>query len=236
LLIQTVASHVSNAHLYKKLPYDPLRDFTGITPLSNLVTVLTVHPSMPTRSVKELVALAREKPGTLNFASPGNGSQAHVAVELLKLQLGLDLVHVPYQGVGPAVKDLLGGRINLMVAQVPSALPHIKAGKLRALGVASTAPLAALPDVPTVAAAAPLPGFEAVSWYALMAPAGTPREVIGEIHSDVAKVLQMPDVRERLAGMGAEPSGESPAELGARIKAEYDRWGDVVRKANIKAD
>jgi tripartite-type tricarboxylate transporter receptor subunit TctC len=198
--------------------------------------VLVVHPDVPAKTVKELIALAKAKPGALNFASPGNGSQAHVAVELLKMQLGLDLVHVPYQGVGPAIKDLLGGRIQLMVAQLPSALPHIKAGTLRALGVASIAPLDALPGVPTIAAAAPLPGFEAVSWYALMAPSGTPREVVAKIHADVAKVLQMPEVRERLAGMGAEPSGESPAELAARIKAEYERWGDVVRKANIKAD
>jgi tripartite-type tricarboxylate transporter receptor subunit TctC len=123
-----------------------------------------------------------------------------------------------------------------MVAQVPSALAHIKAGKLRALGVASAAPLPALPEVPTVAAAAPLPGFEAVSWYALMAPAGTPTEVIGRIHSDVVKALQLPEVKDRLAGMGADPSGESPAELAARIKSEYDRWGEVVRKANIRAD
>jgi tripartite-type tricarboxylate transporter receptor subunit TctC len=134
------------------------------------------------------------------------------------------------------MKDLLGGRINLMVAQVPSALPHINAGKLRALGVASSAPLPALPEVQTIAAAAPLPGFEAVSWYALMAPAGTPRDVIAKIHADTANVLKLPDVGERLAAMGAEPSGESPAELAARIKAESSRWGEVVRKANIKAD
>jgi tripartite-type tricarboxylate transporter receptor subunit TctC len=227
---------VVNPHMYSKLAYDVFKDLAPITRIAAVQNVLVVHPDVPASTVKELVALARAKPGTLNFASPGNGSQAHVAVELLKLQLGLDLVHVPYQGVGPAMKDLLGGRINLMVAQVPSALPHVKGGKLRALGVASTAPLAALPGVPTVAAAAPLPGFEAVSWYALMAPAGTPREVVGKIHSDIAKALQMPDVRERLAGMGAEPSGESPAELAARIKAEYERWGEVVRKANIKAD
>ena len=131
---------------------------------------------------------------------------------------------------------MLGGRINLMVAQVPSALPHINAGKLRALVVASSAPLPALPEVQTIAAAAPLPGFEAVSWYALMAPAGTPRDVIAKIHADTAKALQIPEVRERLAAMGAEPSGESPAELAARIKAESQRWGEVVRKANIKAD
>jgi len=195
-----------------------------------------VHPDVPAQTFKEFVALARAKPGTLNFSSPGNGSQAHVGVELLKLQLGLDLVHFPYQGVGPAMKDLLGGRIHLMLAQVPSALPHIKSGKLRALGVAGTAPLAALPEVPTIAAAAGLPGYEAVSWYALMAPIGTPGEVVQKIYSDTAKSLRMPDVRERLAGMGAEPSGESPAELAKRIKVEYERWGEVVRKANIKAD
>jgi tripartite-type tricarboxylate transporter receptor subunit TctC len=227
---------VVNPHMYSKLAYDVFKDLAPITRIAAVQNVLVVNPEVPASSVKELVALARAKPGTLNFASPGNGSQAHVAVELLKMQLGLDLVHVPYQGVGPAMKDLLGGRINVMVAQVPSALPHIKGGRLRALGVASAAPLPALPDVPTVASAAPLPGFEAVSWYALMAPAGTPGEVIQKIFSDTAKVLQTADVRERLAGMGAEPSGETPAELGARIKAEYDRWGEVVRKANIRAD
>jgi tripartite-type tricarboxylate transporter receptor subunit TctC len=212
------------------------KDLAPVTRIAAVQNVLVVHPDVPATSVKDLVALARAKPGTLNFASPGNGSQAHVAVELMKMQLGLDLVHVPYQGVGPAMKDLLGGRINLMVAQVPSALPHINAGKLRALGVASSAPLPALPEVQTIAAAAPLPGFEAVSWYALMAPAGTPRDVIAKIHADTAKALQIPEVRERLAAMGAEPSGESPAELAARIKAESQRWGEVVRKANIKAD
>jgi tripartite-type tricarboxylate transporter receptor subunit TctC len=227
---------VVNPHMYSRLNYDVFKDLAPVTRIAAVQNVLVVHPDVPAASVKELVALARAKPGTLNFSSPGNGSQAHVAVELLKLQLGLDMVHVPYPGVGPAMKDLLGGRINVMVAQVPSALPHIKGGKLRALGVASAAPLAALPDVPTIAAAAPLPGFEAVSWYALMAPAGTSTDIIRKIHADTAKVLQMADVRERLAGMGAEPSGESPAELAARIKSESDRWGEVVRKANIRAD
>jgi len=227
---------VVNPHMYSKLAYDVLRDLAPVTRIAAVQNVLVVNPEVPANSLKELIALARAKPGTLNFSSPGNGSQAHVGVELLKLQLGLDLVHFPYQGVGPAMKDLLGGRIHLMLAQVPSALPHIKSGKLRALGVASPAPLAALPEVPTIAAAAGLPGYEAVSWYALMAPAATPKEVISKIHVDTAKALQIPEVRERLAGMGAEPSGESPAELAARIKAEYDRWGDVVRKATIRAD
>lgn len=226
---------VVNPHMYTKLNYDVFKDLAPVTRIAAVQNVLVVHADVPAKTVKDLIALAKAKPGELNFASPGNGSQAHVAVELLKLRLGLDIVHVPCQGVGPALKDLLGGRITLMVAQVPSALPHIKAGKLRALGVASSAPLAALPGVPTIAEAADLRGFEAVSWYALMAPAGTPKEVIAKIQSDIAKVLQMPDVREKLEAMGAEPSGESSAELAARIKGEYDYWGDVVKKANIKA-
>ncbi len=227
---------VVNPHMYSKLAYDVFKDLAPVTRIAAVQNVLVVNPEVPASSMKEFIALARAKPGALNFGSPGNGSQAHVGVELLKMQLGLDLVHLPYQGVGPAMKDLLGGRLQLMLAQVPSALPQIKAGKLRALGVAASAPLASLPEVPTIAAAAGLPGYEAVSWYALMAPAGTPREVIERIYSDTAKALQMPDVRERLAGMGAEPSGEAPAELAKRIKIEYDRWGEVVRKANIKAD
>src|SRR3954465_13361401 len=227
---------VVNPHMYSKLAYDVFKDLAPVTRIAAVQNVLVVNPEVPAGSMKEFIALARARPGTLNFGSPGNGSQAHVGVELLKIQLGLDLVHLPYQGVGPAMKDLLGGRIQLMLAQGPSARPQIKAGKLRALGVASSAPLASLPDVPTIAAAAGLPGYEAVSWYALMAPAGTPREVIEKIQSDTAKALQMPDVRERLAAMGAEPSGEAPAELAKRIKAEYERWGEVVRKANIKAD
>ena len=227
---------VVNPHMYSKLAYDVFRDLAPITRIASVQNVLVVHPDVPARNMKELIALARAKPGELNFASPGNGSQAHVAVELLKLRLGLDLVHVPYQGVGPAIKDLLGGRITLMVAQVPSALSHIKAGKLRALGVASAAPLAALPGVPTIAEAADLKGFEAVSWYALMAPAGTPKEVIAKIQGDIAKVLQLPDMREKLEAQGADPSGETSAELAARIRGEYDYWGEVVNKANIKAD
>src|SRR5215510_2439972 len=227
---------VVNPHMYSKLAYDVFRDLAPITRIAAVQNVLVVHPDVPAKTVMELVALAKAKPGELTFASPGNGSQAHVAVELLKLRLGLDLVHVPYQGVGPAIKDLLGGRITLMVAQVPSALSHIKAGKLRALGVASAAPLAALPGVPTIAEAADLKGFEAVSWYALMAPAGTPKEVIAKIQGDIAKVLQLPDMREKLEAQGADPSGETSAELAARIRGEYDYWGEVVKKANIKAD
>jgi len=222
--------------MYSKLAYDVFKDLAPVTRIAAVQNVLVINAEVPASSMKEFIALARAKPGALNFGSPGNGSQAHVGVELLKMQLGLDLVHLPYQGVGPAMKDLLGGRLQLMLAQVPSALPQIKSGKLRALGVASPTPLATLPDVPTIAAAAGIPGYEAVSWYALMAPIGVSQEIITKAYVDIAKVLQMPDVRERLAGMGAEPSGETPADLAKRIKIEYDRWGEVVRKANIKAD
>jgi tripartite-type tricarboxylate transporter receptor subunit TctC len=227
---------VVNPHMYEKLSYDVFRDLVPVTRIASVQNVLVVPPELPAKNMKELIALAKAKPGELTFASPGNGSQAHVAVELLKLQLGLNIVHVPYTSVGNAMKDLLGGRISMMVAQVPAAQPQIQAGKLRALGVASGAPLAALPGVPTIAAEAGLPGFEAVSWYALVAPTGTPREAVTRIHADTAKVLQIPEVRERLAAMGAEPSGESPAELGTRMKAESERWGEVVRKAKIRAD
>jgi tripartite-type tricarboxylate transporter receptor subunit TctC len=227
---------VVNPHMYAKLSYDVFRDLVPVTRIASVQNVLVVPPEIAAKNVKELLALAKASPGKLTFASPGNGSQAHVAVELLKMQLGLDIVHVPYTSVGNAMKDLLGGRISMMVAQVPAAQPHIQAGKLHALGVASTAPLVALPGVPTIAAEAGLPGFEAVSWYALVAPTGTPREAIQRIHADTAAVLQVPEVRERLAGMGAEPSGESPEQLGARMKVESERWGDVVRKAKIRAD
>ena len=236
LLLAPNGNLVVNPHMYSKLAYDVFKDLAPVTRIAAVQNVLVINAEVPASSMKEFIALARAKPGALNFGSPGNGSQAHVGVELLKMQLGLDLVHLPYQGVGPAMKDLLGGRLQLMLAQVPSALPQIKSGKLRALGVASPTPLATLPDVPTIAAAAGIPGYEAVSWYALMAPIGVSQEIITKAYVDIAKVLQMPDVRERLAGMGAEPSGETPADLAKRIKIEYDRWGEVVRKANIKAD
>ena len=161
--------------MYSKLAYDVFRDLAPVTRIAAVQNVLVVHPDVPARTVKELIALAKAKPGTLNFASPGNGSQAHVAVELLKMQLGLDLVHVPYQGVGPAIKDLLGGRIQLMIAQVPVGASAHQGRNAAGARRRERRPLDALPGVPTIAAAAELPGFEAVSWYALMAPAGTPR-------------------------------------------------------------
>lgn len=226
---------VVNPHIFAKLPYDPFKDFVPITLMATVENVLVVQPEVPAKSVQELVALARAKPGTLNFASPGSGSQAHLAGELLKSMTAIDIVHVAYKGTGPALNDVMGGQVTMMFSQMSSALPQVRAGKLRALGVASPKRSAAAPELPTVAEQG-LAGFEAVSWYALVAPAGTPPEIVDRVQKEVARALQLPDVKERLAGLGAEPVGSTPAELAARMRTESARWAAVVKAAGIKAD
>jgi len=235
LVIGPNGNLVVNPHLYANLPYDVTRDFVPITLVASFPNVLVVHPDLPVKSVTELIALAKAKPKTLSYGSPGIGSQAHVGGELLKLMAGIDIVHVPYNGTAPAMKDLLGGQIQFMFAQVSSALPQVQSGKLRALGVASPRRFAQLPDLPTIAEAG-LPGFEAVSWYALLAPAGTPKDVIAKIQSDVARVLQLPEIREKLVAQGSEPVGNTPEQLGAMLKSESSRYADVVKRADIKAE
>ena len=196
--------------------------------------MLVVHPGIAVGNLQELVALARSKPGSLSFASPGAGSQAHVADEFLKGLTGIDMIHIAYKGTGPALNDLLGGQISMMFSQLSSALPHIKAGKLRALGVASLKRSVLLPALPTVAEQN-LPGFEAVSWYALMAPAGTPVEVIAKLKAESARILRLPDLRDKRSALGAEAVGKHTAELAAIIRAGSVRWQKVVKDANIKA-
>ncbi len=226
---------VVNPHIFAKLPYDPFKDFAPITLMATVENVLVVQPEVPAKNVPELVALARAKPGTLNFASPGSGSQAHLAGELLKSMTAIDIVHVAYKGTGPALNDVMGGQVTMMFSQMSSALPQVRAGKLRALGVASPQRSAAAPELPTVAEQG-LAGFEAVSWYALVAPAGTPPEIVDRVQKEVARALQLPDVKERLAGLGAEPVGSTRAELAARMRTESARWAAVVKAAGIKAD
>ena len=234
LVLAPTGNLTVNPHL-GTLPYDVFRDLSPVTQLATVENVLVVHPGIAANSVQELVALARAKPGSLSFASPGAGSQAHVAGEFLKGLTGTDMVHIAYKGTGPALNDLLGGQVSMMFSQMSSALPHIRAGKLRALGVASLRRSALLPSLPTVAEQN-LPGFEAVSWYALMAPAGTPAEVIAKLQAESARILRLPDVREKLAALGAEAVGNRPEELAAIIRAESVRWQKVVREANIKAE
>ena len=225
-----------NPHLYSKLAFDVLRDLTAITLVGSVQNVLVVHPSIPARSVKELIALIKARPGELTFGSGGVGTQAHIAGELFKAMTGVNMSHIPYKGVGASVTDLLGGHLAMIFAQVHSVMPHIQAGKLRPLGVASVKRVSQLPDVPTIAVAANLPGFEAVSWYALVGPAGLPGEVVMKIQTDAAKAIQLPEVREKLTGLGVDAVGSTPDQLRTAIRADYDRYGAIIRKLGIKAD
>ena len=226
---------VVNPHLYAKLPYDVTRDFVPITLIATFSNVLVVNPDVPAKTVSELIALAKAKPGTVSYGSPGTGSQPHLGGEFLKLMAGIDIVHVPYNGTAPALKDLLGGQITFMFAQTSAALPQIQSGKLRALGVAGPRRATLLPDVPTIAESG-LAGFEAVSWYALLAPAGTPKEIVTKVQADFARVLQMPDIREKLVAQGGDPVGNTPEQLAAQLKSESARYADVVKRANIRAE
>lgn len=235
LLVMPTGNAVVNPHLYPKLPYDTLRDFAPVTLLATVENVLVVHPSVKAGTLKELIALAKAQPGKLSYGSPGVGSQAHVAGALLAHMAGVELLHVPYKGMAPAMNDLLGGQINFMFLSMSSALKQVAAGSLRALGVASPKRSSSAPELPSVAEQG-LPGFEALSWYALMAPAGTPPEVVAKIAADAATALKQPDVRERLLGLGANPVGNSPAELEAMIKRESAYWADFVKKTGLKAE
>jgi tripartite-type tricarboxylate transporter receptor subunit TctC len=226
---------VVNPHLYARLPYDVMRDLVPITLIATFSNMLVVNPDVPAKTVPELIALAKAKPGMISYGSPGTGSQPHLGGEFLKLMAGIDIVHVPYNGTAPALKDLLGGQITFMFAQTSAALPQIQSGKLRALGVASPRRETLLPDVPTIAESG-LPGFEAVSWYALLAPAGTPKEIVTRVQADFARVLQMPDIREKLVAQGGDPVGNTPEQLAAQMKTESARYADVVKRANIKAE
>jgi tripartite-type tricarboxylate transporter receptor subunit TctC len=224
-----------NPTLFRNLPFDTARDFTPVTLLANVPNVLVVHPSVPASTVQELVAYAKSHPGKLNFASPGAGSGAHLAGELLNLDAGIHMVHVPYKGLAPAVNDLMGGQVQVMFAGVSTILQQVKSGKLRALAVAGPHRLDALPGVPTVAESG-YPGFDVTSWYGIVARSGTPPAIIARLHDDMAQALKQPDVVKKLEDLGLEPVGDTPGEFAAVIKAESAKWGDIVRKANIRIE
>ena len=232
LLMGTVGTHAINASIYPSLPYDPVQDFAPVTLVATVPNVLVVNLEVPANSVAELIALAKEKPGELNFASSGNGSSIHLSGELFKAMTGVDIVHVPYKGSGPAVVDLLGGQVEMMFDNLPSSAPHIKAGKLRPLGVTSKERSPTLPDVPTIAEAG-VPGYEALSWFGVLVPAGTPDAVVTRLQQEIAKILADPAMRERFAELGAVPVGDTPAEFAAFIGSETAKWADVVQKAGI---
>jgi tripartite-type tricarboxylate transporter receptor subunit TctC len=230
------ASLVVNVSLYSKVPYDPVKDFAPVSLVASVQNVLVAFPKLPVNSVRELVALAKSKPGQINYASTGSGTSGHLTMELFKSMAGVNLTHVPYKAVGQAQNDLISGQVSLWFPTAPGALPHIGAGRMKALAVAGAKRSPALPDVPTVAEATPLPGFDASTWYAMLAPAGTPRGTIGRINRAVVTVLKLPAIQDRLAGMGVEPLGSSEAELARHIVSELPKWARVVKQSGARVD
>ena len=234
-LVMVSGSHAINPSLYKKLPYDTARDFAAVTMLVSGPGLLVIHPSVPAKTVKDLIALARSRPGELNYASAGSGTPPHLAAELFKTMARVDIVHVPYRGNTLAFVDLLGGQVSLSFPTIPSALPHVRSGKLRVLAVTSAQRSKTVPDIATIAESG-LPGYEASSWYGLLAPAGTPDAVVEKLQKEISKVLRDPHVRDRLLGQGLDPVGNSPAEFAVMIKSEIGKWAKVVQASGAKAD
>jgi len=235
LVLAPAGNLTVNPFLYRNVPYDVGRDFAPVTVIAAVPNVLVVHPSVPAKSVAELVRHAKAHPGTLNYSSPGNGSGAHLAGELFKSMTGVDIVHIPFNGIAPAVTAVVGGQVQIMFAGAPSALPQVKAGRLVALGVASPKRIAAAPDLPTLAESG-LPGFDVTSWYSIVVPSGTPNDIIARLRSAIASALTQPDIQEKLAGLGAEPIGNTPAEFAAMLKVETAKWGKIVKDANIQVE
>jgi len=235
LLMGTVGTHSINASLYSKLPFDPIKDFAPVTLVASVPNVLVVNATIDAKSVKELIALAKSRPGQLAFASSGNGTSIHLAGELFKSMTGTSMLHIPYKGSAPAIAELLGGQTNMMFDNLPSAMPHIKSGRLRALAVTSVRRSPALPDVPTIAETG-ITGYEASSWFGVLAPAGTPKDVVAKIQADIAKALNTPEIRERLSGQGAEPVGDTPEHFAEHIKAESAKWARVVKDSGARVD
>jgi tripartite-type tricarboxylate transporter receptor subunit TctC len=224
-----------NPHMYAKMPFDAKKDLAPITNLASGPQVLVVHPAVPAKNVKELVALAKSKPGQLNFGSAGIGSQVHMAAEAFVYAAGIEAQHIPYKGEAVAFTDLAGGQVQFMVGNIAGATGHIQSGRIRALGVTSAKRSPQLPDVPTVAEAG-LTGFENTGWFGFMSPAGTPKSIIDKIHADTVKVLADQEVKDRLTQLGMAPVGNSPADFAKEIAAEYDRWGKVVSARKLTAN
>lgn len=235
-LLMAATSFATAPAFFAKLSWDPVKDFTPVSLVATVPIIAVTHPSVPAKNLKELVAYSKANPGKLNMASSGNGTSIHLTGELFKTVTGTYMVHFPYRGSAPALTDLIAGNMNVMFDNLPSALPHIKSGRLKALAVTSKSTSPALPGVPTVEQAANLKDFDASSWFGLFAPAGTPRAIVDKIQADVAKALAVPAVRERLVSQGAEPGGNTPDQFAAFIKAETDKWTRVVKIANAKVD
>jgi tripartite-type tricarboxylate transporter receptor subunit TctC len=235
LYLGNIATLAINPHLYQKLPYDVAKDFMPISLAATISNCLVVHPSLPVKSVKDLVALAKKRPGELNYASGGVGSAQHLPMEMLKAMTGINIVHIVYKGLTPAFNDVLAGQVPMMVSGVVTALPHHKTGRLRILATAGTKRTSGTPDIPTIAEAG-VPGYEFDSWTGFLAPAGTPADIISRLNAEVVRITRLPDTHERLSAVGFNLVGSSPQEFGAYIKANNDRVGKVIRDAGIRAE
>ena len=234
LFLGTLGNLAVNQHLYPKMTVDPLRDFAPVTQVVAVHFVMAANPSVPARNVSELIALARSQPGKINYSSSGPGGAPHLAGELFKSMAHVDIVHVPYKGSAPSFQDLLGGQVSFTCDSLVQALPYIRDGRLRALAVLGAARTPLLPEVPTVAET--LPGYELTNWFGLVAPAATPRATVARIHADVAKLLRDPSIAEKLSGMGATAIGNEPEQFGAAMRADSEKWGKLIREAQIKAE
>ncbi len=235
-LLGVSASFSINVSLYPQMGYDPVRDFAPITRIAAVHNVLVVHPSLPVKTVKELVALIKARPGQLVFASSGSGSTSHLAAELLKSSVGgLDAVHVPYRSGPPALIDLVSGQVQMLVATMPSTLPYVQSGRLRAVAVASLKRAQPLPSVPTFIESG-FPGFEVSAWNAMLAPAGTPPDIVNRLNAAIVKAVHTPEIREKLLAQGAEPVGDTPEQFGAYLKSEVAKWAKVIKVSGAKLD
>lgn len=233
LLMGTNATHAIAPSLYTSLPYDALKDFAPITLVAIVPQVVVVHPSLAAKNIKELVALAKEKPGTLNFSSAGQGTPGHLGMELFKMMTGTNMVHVPYQGGAPGLAAVAGGQVQFMADNMNSALPFIQAGRVRAIAVTSLKRSGALPELPTIAEQG-VAGFDSGSWFGMFAPTGTPPAIIAKLHAETVKALQLPDVRQTLAQQGAEIGANTPAQFADLIRHDIARWAKVVKAAGVK--
>ena len=234
-LFGTMGNLTVNQHLYQKMPVDPQRDLTALTQVVAVHFVMVAHPSLPAKTVKEVIALARAHPGQLNYSSSGPGGAPHLGGELLKSMTGISMTHIPYKGSGPGFVDLLGGQVSLTFDSLLQSLPYIKAGRLNAIAVLGSKRSPLLPQTPTVAESG-VPGFELTNWFGMVVPTGTPREVIQKLHGDISKVLAQPEVRDKIQSMGADVIGSTPEQFAAFMRAETAKWAKIVKEANIRAE
>jgi len=234
LFMATMGNMTANQHLYK-MAFDPIAAFAPITKIVDVHFVLMANPTLPAANVRELIELAKKRPGSIAYSSSGPGGAPHLAMELFKRQAGIDLLHVPYKGSSPSISDLIGGRVMLSMDSLVQSLPHIKAGRLKALAVLGPKRTALLPDVPTIAESG-LPGYALTNWFGLLAPAATPREIVAKIHADSVKALKEPDINKKIADLGADVVGNTPEEFGAALRAESAQWAEIIKTANIRAE